>query len=90
MGTRIVIGLQPGADSVRLIDELKSIGAQRIQPPNATLPDVIVAEFADDDLQALLRTTGELEGVRYSEPDALRTTYGESGTATGSAADDPV
>jgi hypothetical protein len=72
VGVRMVIGLQRGADRDRVVAAVRAAGATDLRPPSASLPDVIVAEFPDDDEAALVARLGALDGVRYAEVDVLR------------------
>ena len=73
---RVVVGLVPGSQPGTVADVLRSQGAQFVQGPMPSLPDVLVAEFPDEAAQGTLAKIAALPGVRYAEPDALQSTAG--------------
>jgi hypothetical protein len=74
---RIVVGLHENADASSVSAALRDLGARDVRPPQQSLPGVVVAEFGGEpaeqpDEGALLARVTGLEGVRYAEPDAMR------------------
>jgi hypothetical protein len=69
---RIVVGLDAGQDPEPVMSALRDKGAQHVQPPAPSLPDVVLAEFPEGDAGATIRDVVEIPGVRYAEPDELQ------------------
>jgi hypothetical protein len=72
---RMVVGLQSGALWEQVADDLRMQGAAAVTPPAPSLPDVVVADFADESVDELTARLAALPGVRYAEPDALQTGF---------------
>jgi hypothetical protein len=69
---RVVVGLESKDDVPAVSEALRAAGAQHVSEPQPSLPDVVVAEFPDDDEDNTLKSIAALKGVRYAEPDQLR------------------
>jgi hypothetical protein len=72
---RIIVGLAPGVDPSPITEALRGLGADSVQGPTEALPDVLVANFGDEDASPLIDRIVRLPGVRYAEPDQLRTAF---------------
>jgi hypothetical protein len=66
---RVVVGLEPGQDPGAVADALRAFGADAVQGPAPSLPDVLTAEVPDG---TAVEAIAALDGVRYAEPDQLR------------------
>jgi hypothetical protein len=71
MTTRVVVGLEPGADGARIGAQLLSSGATSV---SASEPTVLVAIVPDGGAQDLMQRARAIAGVRYVEPDSLQST----------------
>ncbi len=72
---RVVVGLDAGHLPATVTDALLAHGARAVRGPAPSLPDVLVAEFPDDDdATVTLERVAALSGVRYAERDTLRST----------------
>ncbi|HEY5985195.1 MAG TPA: hypothetical protein VIV12_02250 [Streptosporangiaceae bacterium] len=69
---RMVIGLDPTADRESVELAVRAAGATGLRPQSPSLPDVIVADFPDNDEAALIARLGTIDGIRYVERDAMR------------------
>lgn len=69
---RIVVGVAAGHDPAAIAEALRAAGARDVRGPAPSLPDVLVADFPDGDPEAAVKCAAGLPGVRYAEPDALR------------------
>jgi hypothetical protein len=70
---RVVVGLESKDDVPAVSEALRAAGAQHVSEPQPSLPDVVVAEFPDDDVEDnTLKSITALNGVRYAEHDQLR------------------
>jgi hypothetical protein len=75
MSQRLIIGLESGANWAAIKQRLVEQGADWTRDPTPAQPDVLVVSVPEDrDIDAVLRTTRELEGVRYVERDTMRFT----------------
>ena len=64
MSQRLIIGLESGANWTAIKQRLDQ-GADWTRDPTPAQPDVLVVSLPGDrDIDAVLRTTRELEGVR--------------------------
>jgi fervidolysin-like protein len=72
---RVVVGLAEGHDPRQVGEQLKARGARHVQGPQPSLPDVLVADFPEDDMPATLERVSALPGVRYAEPDELQSAF---------------
>jgi hypothetical protein len=66
---RVVIGLHADQEPEALAETLRSHGARHVQGPAPSLPDVLVADFPEGDMDGTVKTVAKLPGVRYAEPD---------------------
>lgn len=73
---RVVVGLAVDQEPEAVAEVLRSKGAKHVQGPAPSLPDVLVADFPEGDVDATVKTVAELPGVRYAEPDEMRFTDG--------------
>jgi hypothetical protein len=76
---RIVVGTNTGQDPVPVADALREMGAREVQGPAPALPDVLIADFPDDDVddwEHALETIMAVPGVRYAELDQMQTIFG--------------
>lgn len=71
---RVIVGIVTGHDVATVADALLHSGAGGVQGPAASLPDVLVADFPDGDPASIVERVAALPGVRYAEPDELRST----------------
>ncbi len=71
---RVVVGLDADHPPATVTDALLAHGARAVRGPAPSLPDVLVAEFPDDDATVTLERVAALSGVRYAERDTLRST----------------
>jgi hypothetical protein len=69
---RVVVGLAPGHEPTAVADRLVAKGAHHVQGPTPSLPDVLVADFPQGDVDSTVKSIAELPGVRYAEPDEMR------------------
>ena len=69
---RVVVGLTEGHDPKSVAQALRSLGAAHVQGPLPSLPDVLVADFPPRESDTLVKSVTELPGVRYAEPDEMR------------------
>ena len=69
---RIVVGLHADADAEGMAETLRQAGARDVRPPAPSMPDVLVADFPDEDLADLTTRLVGLQGVRYAEPDSIQ------------------
>jgi hypothetical protein len=69
---RVVVGVAPGHEPAAVAEELVAKGAREVQGPAPSLPDVLVAEFPEGDVDETVKSLAEIPGVRYAEPDAMR------------------
>ncbi len=69
---RVVVGLENSQYVGAVTDELRAAGASWVSAPQPSLPDVIVAECADDDPAEVVARFGGIRGVRYAELDQPR------------------
>ena len=69
---RIVVGLHEGQEPETLAETLRSRGARQVQGPAPSLPDVLVADFPEGDMEGTVKRIAEMPGVRYAEPDELQ------------------
>ncbi len=72
---RIVVGIAEGHDVDSVSEALKATGARSVQGPAPSLPDVVVADFPEADIDRTLKGVAALSGVRYAEPDEMQSTY---------------
>jgi fervidolysin-like protein len=70
---RVVVGIASDAKPESVEESLRREGARSVQGPAPSLPDVLVAEFPDADAGAMVKRVAALPGVRYAEPDEMRT-----------------
>lgn len=71
---RIVVGLTQDGDVDEVADALSRLGARHVQGPAPSLPGVLVADFAEREAGDMVKRLVALPGVRYAEPDEMRTT----------------
>lgn len=71
-GVRVIVGLAEGSDPATVATRLREAGARHVSAPLPSLPDVVVAEFPPDIEDPVARAQ-TVPGVRYAEPDVLRT-----------------
>jgi len=69
---RIVVGIAVGREPASVAEALRRKGARSVQGPAPSLPDVLVAEFPEGDLESTVKSVAALPGVRYAEPDELQ------------------
>ena len=71
---RVIVGLEQGADWVQISDALQAAGAEAVDPPRESLPDVVVASYPDDVPRSILavQAAQAVPGVAYAEPDTLQ------------------
>lgn len=69
---RVVVGLTAGQEPGPVIEALRAQGARHVQGPAPSLPDVLVAEFPEGDVAGTVETVTALPGVRYAEPEQMR------------------
>jgi hypothetical protein len=72
---RIVVGIATGREPGSVAAALRREGASSVQGPAPSLPDVLVAEFPEGDLERTVKTVAALPGVRYAEPEELQSTF---------------
>jgi Fervidolysin N-terminal prodomain len=69
---RVIVGIANETESAAVADGLRREGAQSVRGPAKSLPDVLVAEFPEGDLARTVKRVAALPGVRYAEPDEMR------------------
>jgi hypothetical protein len=69
---RVVVGLEGTQHVAAVTQALRAAGATWVSAPQPSLPDVIVAEYPEDDPAAVLAQISGIRGVRYAEPDQPR------------------
>lgn len=69
---RIVVGIVAGHETGSVAEALRAAGARSVQGPAPALPEVLVADFPEEDIESTLRSVSNLPSVRYAEPDELR------------------
>jgi hypothetical protein len=70
---RVIVGLEQGADWVQISDALQAAGAEAVDPPRESLPDVVVASYPDDiSIDTAVQAAQAVPGVAYAEPDTLQ------------------
>jgi hypothetical protein len=84
---RVIVGLDPDADWEQVGDALRAAGAETVDPPRESLPDVIVASYPDETpIEVAVEAAVAICGVAYAEPDTLRFAL-ESDSADSDSAD---
>ena len=73
---RVVVGLVPETEASAVAQALRDEGAHGVSGPAPSLPDVLVAEFPEGDQADILKRVGAMPGVRYAEPDEMRSITG--------------
>jgi len=71
---RFVVGLEADQDITAVSDSLVALGARSVSGPQPSLPDVLVADFPDGNVDETTTRIATLPGVRYAEPEQLRFT----------------
>ena len=75
MSKRVIVGIDSKVPWDRLKDELAAAGAQATSAPTSYQPDAVVATLPDTaDAEAFIEQVKRIQGVRYAEPDAWRST----------------
>jgi hypothetical protein len=72
MTVRVVVGLEPDADSAHVKKQLLSSGAGSV---SVSEPTVLVATVPEGEAEKLMQRARAIEGVRYVEPDSLQSTF---------------
>jgi hypothetical protein len=71
---RFVVGLEADQDVAAVSDALLALGAHSVVGPQPSLPDVLLADFPDGNVDEMVKRIAALPGVRYAEPEQLRFT----------------
>ncbi len=77
MATRVLVSLIVGSDPQPVITALTALGAVSVRPPQAELPEVLVAEVdeATGPPQEWAERAARLPGVEAAEVDRMRWGY---------------
>lgn len=68
---RVVVGLDADQEPEPVAASLRALGADPVQGPAPSLPGVLIADFSQQDA-TVVETVKALPGVRYAEPEQLR------------------
>lgn len=74
MATRVLVSMTAGADPTPVVSDLEGLGAATVQPPQAELPDVVIATIDEEqtDPQSWAERAAQLPGVQTAEVDRMR------------------